>query len=122
MSAMSSKQPRKQRKQAANAPLHERHRQLRAPLADELQEEYAASRARVNAGDTVEVLRGDHAGHEGEVVTVDTANVAVHVEGVTVEKADGEEVARPVHASNLRITELDLDDDRRRERLEGDEE
>ena len=118
---MSSEQPRKQRKEAAQAPLHRRHRQLHATLSDELREQYGTRRTRVNVGDTVEVMRGDHAGSEGEVVTVDMNNAVVHVEDVTVEKADGEEVARPVDTSNLRLTSLDLSDGRRRSRLEAEE-
>ena len=118
---MSSKQPRKQRKAQEAAPLHKRHKQLQAPLSSELRSEYDRRSVRVNAGDTVEIMRGDDAGEEGEVVRVDMSAPAVHVEGVTVEKADGEEVARPVHASNVRVTALDLDDERRRERLTEDE-
>ena len=117
---MSSNQPRKQRNERRHASLHERHRQLRAPLSDELREEYETRNTRINAGDTVEVMRGDHAGETGEVVNVDLKNALVHVEGVTVQTADGEEVARPVDASNLRLTALDLADDVRRARLEGE--
>ena len=117
---MSSNQPRKQRNERRRASLHERHRQLRAPLSDDLREEYETRNTRINAGDTVEVMRGDHAGETGEVVTVDLKNALVHVEGVTVQTADGEEVARPVDASNLRLTALDLADDVRRARLEGE--
>ena len=105
-----------------NAPLHQRQKKLHAPLSDELREEYGARRTRVNTGDTVEVLRGDYAGTEGEVVSVDIDDTAIHIEEVTVEKADGEEVARPVHASNVRISALNLDDDRRQDRLEEDDE
>jgi large subunit ribosomal protein L24 len=74
----------------------------------------------VNAGDTVEVMRGDFAGEESEVNAVDLKEAAVHVEDVTVEAADGEELPRPVDASNLRVTDLDLSDDRRQERLEAE--
>jgi len=115
-----SEQPHKQRKADRNAPLHERHKQVRATLSEDLREEYDQRSVRVNAGDTVEVLRGDDAGEEGEVVQVDLADAAVHVEDVTLETADGEEVPRPVDASNLRVTDLDLSDDLRRERLESD--
>ena len=114
-----SEQPDKQRTSQRRAPLHERHKQVRATLAEDLREEYGQRNVRVNAGDTVEVLRGDHAGEEGEVMGVDLKDATVTVEGVTVEAADGEEVPRPLPASNLRVTKLDLDDDRRRERLEG---
>jgi large subunit ribosomal protein L24 len=117
-----SKQPHKQRNDTQGAPLHERHKQVHATLDEDLREEHGVRRTRVNVGDTVEVMRGDFAGESGEVVTVDLANAVVHVEGVTVEKADGEEVARPLDASNLRLTDLDLSDDVRRSRLESDDE
>ena len=114
-----TRQPRKQRNRTERAPLHERHKQVRATLAGDLREEYGRRSVRVVAGDTVEVLRGDHAGGEGEVIGVDLKDATVTVEDVTVEAADGEEVPRPLDASNLRVTNLDLDDDRREERLEG---
>jgi large subunit ribosomal protein L24 len=118
-----TKQPRKQRTRTREAPLHERHKQVRAPLSDDLREEYGRRNARVNAGDTVEVLRGDFAGESGEVIEVDLKDSVVYVEDVTVEKADGEEVPRPLDASNVRITELEFhdDDDRREARLRAEE-
>ena len=115
-----TRQPRKQRNRTERAPLHERHKQVRATLADDLREEHGRRNVRVVAGDTVEVLRGDHAGEEGEVIGVDLKDATVAVEGVTDEAADGEEVPRPLDASNLRVTSLDLDDDRRTARLEGE--
>jgi large subunit ribosomal protein L24 len=115
-----TRKPRKQRKRRREAPLHERHSQVRATLADDLREEYGRRSVRVNAGDTVELMRGDFAGEEAEVVAVDLSSETVHVEDVTLEKADGEEVPRPLDASNLRVTELDLEDERRAARLEGE--
>ena len=117
-----SKQPRKQRTETREAPLHERQDEVRATLAEDLREEYDQRNVRVNAGDTVEVLRGDHAGTEGEVTDVDLRATTITVEGVTTEAADGEEVLRPLDASNLRVTDLDLEDERRAARLEGDNE
>ena len=95
---------------------------MRATLADDLREEYGQRNVRVNVGDTVEVMRGDYAGEDGEVVDVDLRDAEVFVEDVTVEAADGEETPRPVDSSNLRVTDLDLEDDVRAERLEGDNE
>ena len=115
-----TRQPRKQRKRRREAPLHERHSQVQATLADDLREEYGRWSVRVNAGDTVEVMRGDFAGEEAEVVAVDLKTETVHVEDVVLEKADGEEVPRPLDASNLRVTELNLEDERRVARLEGE--
>lgn len=112
-----TRQPHKQRINQQRAPLHERHKQIHAPLSTELREEYDQRSVRVNAGDTVEVLRGDFAGEEGEVVTVDLRDTSITVEDVTLETADGEEVPRPLDASNVRVTDLDLSDDVRETRL-----
>lgn len=117
-----TQQPHKQRKAQRQAPLHERHKQLRARLSDELREEYGTRTARVNQGDTVEVMRGDDAGEQGEVLRVDMKAAVIHVEDVTNETVDGEEVPRPLETSNVRITSLNLSDERRTERLEGDSE
>ncbi|MGZ0746649.1 MULTISPECIES: 50S ribosomal protein L24 [unclassified Haloparvum] len=117
-----SEQPSKQRKQTETAPLHERQNAVRATLTQELRDEYGQRNVRVNAGDTVEILRGDFAGTEAEVVNVDLTDTTIEVEDVTIEKADGEEVARPLEASNVRVTELDLEDERREARLQEDNE
>mgnify|MGYP000076634566 CR=1 FL=1 len=117
-----TRQPHKERTRKRSAPLHERQDQVRSTLAGDLREEYGQRSVRVNAGDTVEVLRGDHAGEEAEVLAVDLTDKVVHVEDITVEKADGEEVPRPLDASNLRVTELNLEDERRQARLEEDSE
>ena len=116
-----SEQPRKQRKQTAEAALHERHDLVRATLSDDLREQHDQRSVQVNEGDTVEVMRGDFAGDEGDVFAVDLTDAVVHVEDLTLETADGEEVTRPFDASNLRVTSLTLSDDRRQERLESAE-
>ncbi len=116
-----SEQPRKQRKRTEEAPLHQRHAQVRANLSPELREEHGRRSVRVNEGDTVEVQRGDFAGEAAEVVAVDLKDATVHVEDVTLETADGEEVPRALDASNLQVTDLDLGDEVRRDRLQGGE-
>ena len=101
--------------------MHEKQKQVRAPLSPELREEYGQRSVRVNAGDTVEVQRGDFAGESGEVVDVDLRSAVIHVEDVTLETADGEEVPRPLDTSNVQVTKLDLDDEVRTARLEAEE-
>ncbi len=117
MSQIKSTQPRKQRKSRYNAPNHVKGRFLSAPLSGDLREKYGKRQARVVKGDTVRVLRGDFAGHEGLVDGVDTGRSVLFVHGVTVAKADGTEVPRPVHASNVSITKLNLEDPLRKKRL-----
>ena len=116
---MKSTKARKQRKAHYNAPNHVRRRMLASHLSNDLAAEYGRRSAQVVKGDMVLVVRGEEgiAGTEGRVQSVDTKTGRVVVEGVTIPKADGTQVPRPVHASNLEITKLELSDGWRREKL-----
>ena len=87
-------------------------------LGPELREEYGRRSLPVRTGDTVKVLRGDFKDHEGEVEGVDLKHYRLLVEGLSVQKPDGNQVYHPIHPSNLQIIEMDLDDDERNEILE----
>ncbi|MEB3859893.1 MAG: 50S ribosomal protein L24 [Desulfurococcales archaeon] len=113
-----SRQPRKQRKAYFNAPLHVRQKLVSAPVSRELREKYGVKTLPVRKGDKVRVLRGDFKGHEGRVVRVDLKRVRVYIDGLTIKKADGTPVFRPIHPSNLLIIELDLKDEWRRKIVE----
>jgi len=113
-----SKQPRKQRRALFNAPLHVRQKLVTAPLSRELREKYGVKRLPVRKGDKVRIMRGDFKGHEGEVVRVDLKRIAIYVDGVTIKKADGTPVFRPIHPSNVMIIDLKLDDEWRRKIIE----
>lgn len=113
-----SKQPRKQRKAYFKAPLHLRHKFFNAPLSPELREKYGVKRLPVRVGDVVKIMRGDWKGHEGKVVRVDLKKVRIYVEGVTVKKADGTPVLRPIHPSKVMIVKLDLSDKWRQKIIE----
>ncbi len=110
---MISSQPRKQRKYRYQAPLHIRNKFMGAMLSDELKEKHSKKTISVRVGDTVKVLRGDHKGTEGKIAAVDMKKMTINVDGVTVTKADGTEVPRPVHPSNVMITKLELKDEKR---------
>ena len=109
-----SKQPRKQRKARYNASLHQRQKLMSAPLSAELKAKYNKRNLPVKLDDTVMVMRGDHTGTEGKVELVDLKRGTIVVEGVSVAKADGTEVPRPVQPSNVMITKLELNDDIRK--------
>jgi len=111
---MKSKQPRKQRKERFTAPLHKRQTYLHAPLSNDLRQEMNKRSAQVKVGDTVKVMRGDHAGIEGEVQMVNLKRGIINVENVSVFRTDGTEVPRAIHPSNVLITKMELDDDRRK--------
>jgi len=116
---MPSKQPRKQRKFRYTAPWHRRRKMLSANLSPELREKYGRRSFPVRKGDIVRVMRGSMRGHEGKVLEVDYERLKIVVEGVTVRKADGKEVPKPIDPSNVQIVKLDLSDPRRAEKLGG---
>lgn len=113
MMAMNSKQPRKQRKERFTAPLHRRQKHVHVLLSSELRKEHGKRNVQVKTGDTVKIMRGDHAGLEGLVEDVDLKRCQIKVAGVSNFRADGTEVPRPIHPSNIMITKLQLDDERR---------
>ena len=106
-----SKQPKKQRKARYSASFHQRQKLMSAPLSSELKARYHLRNIPVREGDTVMVMRGDHTGVEGVIELVNLKRGTVIVEGVSVAKADGTEVPRPVHPSNIMITKLVLKDE-----------
>lgn len=113
-----SKQPRKQRKFIHKAPLHIRHKLMSVTLSEELREQYGRRNIPVRSGDTVRVMRGDFKDHEGKVEKVDLKHYRVMIEGMSVQKPDGNKVYHPVHPSNIKIIELDLEDDERNDIIE----
>lgn len=113
-----SKQPRKQRKFRYQAPLHIRHKMMSVTLSPELREEYKKRSLPARKGDTVKVMRGDFKDHEGKIEKVDLKHYRVMIEGISVQKPDGNQIYHPVHPSNLMIVELEMDDDERNEIIE----
>lgn len=116
---MVSSKAKVQRKADANAPAHVKRKMLSAHLSDELSKEYGRRSARVCVGDTVVILRGAEniRGVEGKVLSVITDEGRVTIDGITINQADGTAVARPIHASNLMIVKLNLDDQWRKDAL-----
>lgn len=118
---MSSTQPRKQRKRAANAPLHRKRILTSSHLAPEVHDKSKGRLPRalpVRKGDTVRIMRGGFRGREGKVVSVNRMKGTVVIEGITIEKTDEKRVARPLHASNLLIIRMDDTDAWRRRKFE----
>jgi large subunit ribosomal protein L24 len=98
---------------------HRLDKMLGAALADELREQYKKSTARVVKGDSVMVVRGEYKGRGGKVEEVNTERGTLHIEGMQREKIRGGQVKVPIHASNVKITALNLEDKQRSNRLLG---
>ena len=116
----SSKQPRKQRKYVANAPLHLKRKLLSVNLAKDLRSKYGKKNISVRKGDTVRVMRGKFKGKKGKVNEVKTKMEKIYVEGVQIKKRDGSTVNVPLKASNLQIIELHIEDRKRMKKVEGE--
>jgi large subunit ribosomal protein L24 len=98
---------------------HQLDKMLGATLADELHEQYKKRTMRVIKGDSVMVVRGEYKGRGGKVEDVDTERGTLHIEGMQREKIRGGQVKVPIHASNVKITTLNLQDKRRSNKLQG---
>ena len=118
MKQTKSTQPRKQRKWRSEAPLHKRRSFLGSHLDKKLQEKYNRRSIPVRKGDTVKIMKGEFRGIKGEVINVDLEKCVIYVDGVTVKKTDGTDIARAVEPSNVMITHLMRDDRKRIAMLE----
>lgn len=99
--------------------MHIISKHLAAHLSDDLKEKYHQSSARVVEGDSVKVLRGEFKGIEGKVTNVSSEKRGIAIEGIKREKLKGGNVDIYIHPSNVMITALNLGDQWRQSRLEG---
>ena len=113
-----SKQPRKQRKYRANAPLHTRHKMASANLSKELRKKYSKRNFPIRKGDSVRIMRGEFRGKTGKVAEVNMKKLKILVEGINRTKKDGVKVGVLFDISNLQIKELNLADKKRKMALE----
>jgi len=112
-----SKQTRKQRGFLHNAPLHLRRKMISSHLSKELRQQYKRRAVPVRKGDEVEIMRGKFFKKKGKVSKVDYKNYKIYVEGVMRKRTTGIEVQVPISPSNVRITNLNLEDELRKKAL-----
>ena len=114
----SSKQPRKQRKYLANAPLHIKKTFMASNLSKELRTKYKKRNLTVRKGDKVKVMRGQFKGKSGKINRINLRKTLVYIDGIEITKREGTRIFHPVHPSNLRIEDLNLDDKKRQKILQ----
>ena len=115
---MKSIKPNKQRKELYTAPLHKKRKWLAAHLEENLLLKYDRRSMPLVKGDVVRVMRGSFRGHEDKVASINTKKRYIEIEGLTITKADGKKIAKPLHASKLLVTKLNLTDKWRRKKFE----
>jgi large subunit ribosomal protein L24 len=90
-------------------------------LSSNLKKEYNRKSLRIVKGDSVKIMRGEYKGVEGKVEKLNTAKGRLSIEGVQREKIKGGQVKVQIHASNVRIMSLQLDDKYRKNKLGNQE-
>merc|ERR1712139_412963 len=104
---------RKSRKAHFSAPSSVRRTLMSAHLNKELSQKYHVKSMPIRKDDEVLVKRGSNRGREGKVIQVYRKKSVIHIERVTREKSNGSTVNVGIHPSNVLITKLKLDKDRR---------
>lgn len=112
-----SKQPRKQRKYQYNVSLHTRHKFLGCHLSKELIKKHSKRSIPLRKGDKVKIVRGQFKGKSGKIEAVDVKTSKAHITGIEKIRRDGGKSFVPIAASNLIITELNLEDKKREKKL-----
>lgn len=110
-------QPRKQRKYRYNAPLHIRQKFIKVHLSKELREKHKRRAFGLRKSDKVKILRGQFKGKMGKVERIDLKKSKVYITGIDSIKKDGTKEFLPLEPSNLLITELNLEDKKRKAKL-----
>ena len=113
-----SKQPRKQRKYRHNAPLHLKREFLAAHLSKELRTKYGIRSVILRKGDKVKIMRGQFKGKVSKVDRVSIVKERVYVQGAERLKRDGSKSFYPINPSNVMVQEINLDDRKRKEKLQ----
>ena len=116
---MSSSKPRKQRFFRYNAPMHVRQHFVHVHLDRQLREKLSLKKraVQISRGDTVKVMSGSKRGTTGKVVRVSLSTGRVFIDSLMKKNAKGKEFNVPISSSNVYITELNLADGRRADRL-----
>merc|ERR1712093_742277 len=112
-SANVSSSRRKSRKAHFTAPSSVRRKIMSAHLNKDLSSKYHVKSMPIRKDDEVIVVRGSHRGREGKVIQVYRKKYVIHIERVTREKSNGSTVNVGIRPSNVMITKLKLDKDRR---------
>jgi large subunit ribosomal protein L26e len=117
-SATVSSSRRKNRKAHFSAHSEARRKLMSANLSKELQARHGVRSMPIRKDDEVLIVRGMYKTREGKVTACFRKKMVVHIERITREKMSGQQVPVGIQASNLVITKLKMDKDRK-EKLEA---
>ena len=116
---MSSIQPRVQRLRRFTAPMHVRQKFAHAHVAKELKSKTGVKKraVQISKGDTVKIMSGKLKGRTGKVSIVNLKRSTLMIEGVVRKNAKGKEKMIPIRINTVYITDFNLTDKIRKEKL-----
>jgi len=86
---------------------------MSSSLSKELRNKHHARTLPIRKDDEVRIVRGKYKGRDGKVTQVYRKKWVIHVDRVQRDKANGSSVPIGIHPSNVVITTIKLDKDRR---------
>jgi len=104
---------RKSRKAHFSAPSSIRRKIMSSALSKELRTKHNTRSLPIRKDDEVRIVRGKYKGREGKVTQVYRKKWVIHVDRVQRDKSNGATATIGVHPSNVVITTIKLDKDRR---------
>ncbi|MGC8688081.1 MAG: 50S ribosomal protein L24 [Candidatus Micrarchaeia archaeon] len=113
-----SSKPRYQRRFRYNAPMHIRQKFVHAHVDKELRNKLKLPRAiEISKGDTVKIKVGKFKGNTGTVSSVNLKTGKIIINGIVRKNSKGKEIGIPIPTSNVYITNLNLSDKIRAQKL-----
>lgn len=110
---MISSKPKKSRKNAITAPLHQKAKMLAGHLSERLRKELGTRSIPLRKNDLVKVVRGSFKGKEGKIIRLDRVKGKIFVEKIVRKKSDGAEFEVAIDPSKIIVRELDSSDNKR---------
>jgi len=104
---------RKNRKAVFSAPSSVRRVFMSSPLSKDLRGKHGVRSIPIRKDDEVIIVRGSHKGAEGKVVGVHRKKFVINVDRVTRDKVNGATAHIGIHPSNVVITTIKMDKDRK---------
>lgn len=108
-----SKKPDKSRKAQYTRAMHKAIAAVAAHLNEKLAKELGKRSVSVRKNDVVKVMRGEFAGKEGKITSIDRKTGRVYIEKLVKKKSNGQERQVPVHSSNLLVIDVEKTDRKR---------
>ncbi|KAF2075685.1 hypothetical protein CYY_002998 [Polysphondylium violaceum] len=104
---------RKSRKAHFQASSGERRIRMSAALSHDLRAKYNVRSLPIRKDDEVRVVMGDNKNTEGKVIACYRKKYVIHIEKLVANKVNGNTAQIGIHPSNVIITKLKLDKDRK---------